>query len=87
MPTGAAIDLVAKDLGVECFETPTGEKSVPQPLNRVFLSNGVVQPQTLIMRPGRHRCKARVGNATCRFAMANGRADSLRLSNWLLGLT
>lgn len=36
MPTGAAIDLVAKDLGVECFETPTGEKSVPQPLNRVF---------------------------------------------------
>eukprot|EP00208_Stichococcus_sp_RCC1054_P002668 CAMPEP_0206134820 /NCGR_PEP_ID=MMETSP1473-20131121/224_1 /ASSEMBLY_ACC=CAM_ASM_001109 /TAXON_ID=1461547 /ORGANISM="Stichococcus sp, Strain RCC1054" /LENGTH=557 /DNA_ID=CAMNT_0053526443 /DNA_START=244 /DNA_END=1917 /DNA_ORIENTATION=- len=26
MPTGAAIDRVAKDLGVECFETPTGWK-------------------------------------------------------------
>lgn len=36
MPTGAAIDLVAKDLGVECFETPTGEQSVPKPLNRTL---------------------------------------------------
>lgn len=26
MPTGAAIDRVAKDLGVKCFETPTGWK-------------------------------------------------------------
>jgi phosphoglucomutase len=26
MPTGAAIDRVAKELGVECFETPTGWK-------------------------------------------------------------
>ena len=26
MPTSAAVDVVAKELGIDCFETPTGWK-------------------------------------------------------------